>query len=342
MKDAQRRARLTILKSGLILLMQRRGLYRKDIFNVPEKEVDARDRATVVAEIQRSTWQREVLTRLVKYNVLKETPKGYEVTDLLHLIQILSSHEEMGLRLAWFVLPHEVPDGAPENYGFEVGGKLKIENPDLDPSTTSEEEEETEEEDKRSTEEKVEKESSPPVVGMVDAINKTILSRIDELEVAFLKIVSAYSHSGLTREQEWMGGMKEALEFSKKSSETTINSLNKLAKRVDDLETTHHRTDGLLSAMQGTLKGLLEYEKKFRDSSDASTEATLRISSSLTELTGLRQSFDAFIGEYQTSRKDKLGDVFQELKRHVDMGNLIHETLLEVMVDGSGTPAKSD
>ena len=337
MKDAQRRARLTILKSGLTLLMQRRvGLYRKDIFNVPEKEVDAKDKATIVAEIQRSTWQKEVLTRLVKYNILKETPKGYEVSDLLHLAQIITSHEEMGLRLAWFALPHEVPDGAPENYGFEVGGKLKIENPDLDSSTTSEEEEETEEE----TEE--EKEPSPPVVGMAGSLKTDILNRIDDLEIAFLKMVGAYNHSGLTREQEWMGTMKEALDFFKKSSETTINSLNKMAKRIDELETTNHRTDGLLSAMQGTLKELLDYEKKFRDSSNASTEATLRISSSLTELTGLRQSFDAFIGEYQASRKDKLGHVLQELKKHVDMGNFIHETLLEVTVDGSGTPAKSD
>lgn len=128
MKEADKRARITVAYGGLILLRDRvekdpnNWCTRTHLFALPK---DGEKVTENIKAMRTKSWQRDYVQRLVDAGILaKMTRAGQELyypPDLTTITQLIDDHDNYGLRLSRFLFPREagIPLESPEEGGDE-------------------------------------------------------------------------------------------------------------------------------------------------------------------------------------------------------------------------------
>lgn len=133
MKEADKRARITVAYGGLVLLLselQKDPEYkspRRLLFALPKGGEKVPEN---VKAVRTKDWQRDYLQRLVDANILiKITESGqefYQTRDMTVIAGLIADHDKYGLRLSKFLFPREA--GIPPELDDE--GEAEEEEPE--------------------------------------------------------------------------------------------------------------------------------------------------------------------------------------------------------------------
>lgn len=339
MKDKQRRARQVIVEHGIRRLLKEGPLRRTDIF-VPEVDPHlVKDRATYGSEISKKEWQRVVLKRFIDVGFIEEFNEGgqifYNVKSRGRLNEILRDHEDNGLSLIWFVFPNEAPEGRPPEARVDLPG-VEDEKESESPEELAESFAEAEPENKSAKE--LKKPDTEVIVELKDILTAflSIGTKLAELLGEFKTDGLAYSKKMDAIEQK----LNKVLDH-RVDDEKAVKAINGLAKRISDLEERLKQVGIISEATHKTIKDSSQHYEGIK----ASVDTMVSISGGMEHLSNtvrpLAEAFDAFVGEYKENRKNKLGELSEQLKKHLEAGELLHEALLEVAANEGNEPGET-
>src|SRR5262245_904786 len=114
MREADKRARITVAYSGLVMLQSqlannaRYKSTRNHLVAVPKNEAKSPE---IINAVRRKDWQKDYVLRLVEAGILKKVSEGsqelYYPPDPKEIDLIIADHDKYGLRLSRFLFPRE-------------------------------------------------------------------------------------------------------------------------------------------------------------------------------------------------------------------------------------------
>lgn len=293
LKESQKQVRLEMVAGGLsYLISSGKPLTRKQFFLTDREPLDANKRAMVLRENASKNWQRGVIERLMKSNIIKQDYKDgittkdikYIIDDELRAKKIYNDYLNNGLLLSAFVFPNQVamsPDFEPkEEFVAEVN--------------LGEAQEQTDEKPKQEVELSLD-ELFKTMISYVVSLKNDFNANNDN-QIAALKSIVSYLK---TNEED-----NKEIVSTNKQIEKDINGLK---NRIEKVETVIGDTKKLLETNQATTKRLIEAVDKMNIASE-------QINSLVSGNHELQQTAKELVKELKSARGSRLESLANRLE----------------------------